>query len=489
MGIWQFPVTGKSNLEEVMKDKGKVTVFLCLIMSSMLMLGLCAGIIVKQYFKIGEATITTRIAMSDLKANYNSYIFENYHILLFDKNCYGQGEAYLEERLEYIMKKNASEDISVEGVAITDFDMIYDDEFKYLKGQIEDSLKYRVVSKSFDELCDALAGKTGSYEDSLGIKLDEAQLTSDTEYTQDFGMAEEDTSDSKARDPRAFTSTAGKEGVLLAFLLPPEGMVSDEEVLAEDIPSRLLGVLPQIISIDSDFSDYDRMKTDMKQHTSWGEDLSDKGKVIAYACDVFSCYTDENEDEIKVFDCELEYLISGRKSDYENLEDCCIKLIALRLPENMRCLLGDSVRMSKVKSISMSLSAITAFMTEKAIRYLIAGAWAYVESMAEVRRLLAGHKIEIVKTSSAWITDLENIIDSMESGHESDKGLSYEQYLMLLLAMEQDRIYYRMLDVMDMNARQVNKEFRMVNAAVGIGVDFKLSYHGRDISVHQDARY
>lgn len=472
-----------------MKDKGKVTVFLCLIMTSMLMLGLCAGIIVKQYFKLGEATITTRIAMSDLKANYNSYIFENYHILLFDKNCYGQGEAYLEERLEYITKKNASEDISVKGVAITEFTMIYDDEFKYLKEQIEDSLKYRTVSKGFDELCDALDGKTGSYEDSLGIKLDEAQLAPDTEYTQDVGITEEDTSSSKARDPRDFTSTAGEEGVILAFLLPPEGMVSDEEVLAEDIPSRLLGVMPQIISIDSDFSDYDRMKTDMKQHTSWGDNLPDKGKVIVYACDVFSCYTDENEDEMKVFDCELEYLISGRKSDYENLEDCCMKLIALRLPENMRCLLGDSVRMSEVKTISMSIASLTAFVTEKVIRYLIAGAWAYVESMAEVRRLLAGYKIEPVKTPSAWITDLKNIIDSLESGHESDKGLSYEQYLMLLLAMEQDRIYYRMLDVMDMNARQVNKEFRMINAAVGIGADFSLSYHGRDISVHQEARY
>jgi hypothetical protein len=54
--------------------------------------------------------IATRLSMSDIKACYNSYIFEHYHILLFDKTAGGKGEAYLEEWLEqaYTEKLGAS---------------------------------------------------------------------------------------------------------------------------------------------------------------------------------------------------------------------------------------------------------------------------------------------------------------------------------------------------------------------------------------------
>ena len=47
-----------------------------------------------------KIVIATRLSMSDIKACYNSYIFEHYHILLFDKTAGGKGEAYLEEWLE-----------------------------------------------------------------------------------------------------------------------------------------------------------------------------------------------------------------------------------------------------------------------------------------------------------------------------------------------------------------------------------------------------
>jgi hypothetical protein len=46
-----------------------------------------------------------------------------------------------------------------------------------------------------------------------------------------------------------------------------------------------------------------------------------------------------------------------------------------------------------------------------------------------------------------------------------------------------------MLDLMDINARQENSEFSMLNAAVGLGADFTVSYGGSEVSVHQSASY
>jgi hypothetical protein len=155
----------------------------------------------------------------------------------------------------------------------------------------------------------------------------------------------------------------------------------------------------------------------------------------------------------------------------------------------MAYIVTDTEKIAVVKTLSIPLAAKSAFLAEPVIRYLIMAGWSYVEAMAETRNLLAGNRIDFVKTKENWITDLYDISGSMEMEQDSADGLGYKEYLMLLMAMEGDDIYYRMLDVMDINARQENASFRMVNAAVGVGVDFDITYPGKDISVHQSSSY
>jgi hypothetical protein len=109
--------------------------------------------------------------------------------------------------------------------------------------------------------------------------------------------------------------------------------------------------------------------------------------------------------------------------------------------------------------------------------------------MAETRNLLAGNKLDFVKKKGNWITNLDNLGGSVEKTQNSENGISYKEYLMLLMAMEGDDMYYRMLDVMDVNARKSDSSFRMLNAAVGLSADFDISYQGGDVSVHQSSSY
>lgn len=83
-----------------MNNKGRIVVFISMMTAVMIVLiTLVIQVVILSAAK-SKNVIATRLSMSDIKACYNSYIFEHYHILLFDKTAGGKGEAYLEEWLE-----------------------------------------------------------------------------------------------------------------------------------------------------------------------------------------------------------------------------------------------------------------------------------------------------------------------------------------------------------------------------------------------------
>jgi hypothetical protein len=277
--------------------------------------------------------------------------------------------------------------------------------------------------------------------------------------------------------------------MLLSILLPDGTSVSSEDKLPEDIPSSLDSATTSIFNINTAFDSFSDLKKDIKNGNSWGSSLTEKGEAVLYAANVFNCFTKKDTNSSAVMDCEMEYIIAGKQTDYENLETVCKKILALRMPINMAYLLTDTEKIATIKTISVPIAAATPLVTEPVIRYLIAAGWSYVEAMAETRNLLAGNKLDFVKKRENWITDLGDIGGSIEKSQNTDNGISYKEYLMLLMAMEGDDIYYRMLDVMDVNARQADSNFRMLNGASGLSADFNISYLNGDVSMHQSSSY
>jgi hypothetical protein len=481
-----------------MRDKGRVTVFLCLIVSAMTLLGITAIKLVSQYCAAAKTAMASRTALSDIKASYDGYIFEHYHILLFDKNGYGSGEAAIEERLKKLTQDNLGSGFEVSDVELTDFTMIYDDNFSALKNQIEEQLGYVTVSYGIDEIVEKLGGTTTSRSDALENEVSKAGRMSDAKEGNASETGAEDTEKTtkktsqdksgQASDPRDYTSANAKEGVLLSVLLPADREVSSEDKLPSDMFSGATSLVSGLSGVNTDFDSYDDLKEDIAKDNTWGNSLDTKAKLLMYVASVFNCFTEKDINSESVLVCELEYIIAGKRTDYDNLDAVCRKIIAIRFPVDMAYLVSDTEKMNVIKTLSAPLALALPFVTEPVVRYLIAGGWAYVEAMAETRNLLAGNRLEFAKSKENWITDLSDIGGSVEKTQNSDRGLGYKDYLMILLAME-DNIYYRMLDVMDINARQENSGFRMSNAAVGLAADFDISYGGTDVSVHQASSY
>ncbi len=491
-------------------NKGSITVFLCLLLSSILIICLTVFNVSYIYGAKSKIAMCGRSAVSGVKANYNSYIFENYHILLFDKTCKGMGEGAIEEEIKYIMEHNLGDDYNVEEVAVSEFVLIMSQDCQPLKDQINDYMSYAIiehgvekilqvtgdeeggVSKEADKVLAQAEGETeqmkNSYQDNSGNNPenqlaggnDDGDSISDSDNNEDASTAE------KTEDPRDFTSAVEDFGIL-TFVLPDELKISNALVDILEVPSfQMFSYGEEGYKINGNFDDFDILKKDLHVNTSWKSNMITGAKAIGYAGSVFNCATDTEVNKNTVFKCEMEYLIGGKASDYDNLENVVNKIILLRLPMNFSYLITDQSKMSKIKAISAPIAMATLMpWSEPVIRYLLAGCWSYGEAMAEVRNLLSGISLPFVKDADSWITDINNLGESIFTKvPDRDGGLGYKDYLFIILAMNMDKTYIRMLDLMELNAGQENESFQIEQGAVGISVDMKIAYKNQVTSIN-----
>lgn len=478
-----------------MNNKGQITVFLCLMISSMLLLGLTFVKIADRYSARQKAVMDGRIAISNIKTEYNRYIFDNYHILLFDMSDGGRGEGSVEEKIKSNLQTNLGSSFEVNDVAVTGYKGITDNDCEELKEQISDYMLYGIAEDLGKEILNSTGGKDGTLPDNLDNDLNDAvsgenSSATGTSSDKDSEVQEEaDTGDKGyIYDPRDYTKTIGELGILY-FVVPEDMDVSTSTVDISRTPSyNSDSFFASAFQVDYDFEDISIFKSDVKSHSSWAKQLTSAGCGIAYATDMFNSATNMVNDT-SVFKFEIEYLICGKESDYKNLDGVVKKITALRLPVNYTYLMTDEAKLSQIKTVSFPLSVITC-VPEIIVRHLVAGCWAYVESLCEIKNLLDGKKLPFSKDSSNWITDLFDLESGLsEESEEVENGLSYEEYLIILLSLKNDDIYLRMLDLMQLNACSNSEEVNLKNCAVEFSVDVSVCHDGEDINFNMTTGY
>mgnify|MGYP003300668486 CR=1 FL=1 len=159
---------------------------------------------------------------------------------------------------------------------------------------------------------------------------------------------------------------------------------------------------------------------------------------------------------------EMEYVLMGKTSDYENLNAVVNRLLLLRETANFTYLMSDSGKQAEAEALALTLSAVILFPELKdLIKLSILIGWSYAESVNDVRILLAGGSIPLWKTKETWRLSLERAIsmdlDEAETISKSKPGdgFSYEAYLHILLAlMKKDERNLRFMNVVEMDIRQ-----------------------------------
>ncbi|MCR4588945.1 MAG: DUF5702 domain-containing protein [Lachnospiraceae bacterium] len=172
------------------------------------------------------------------------------------------------------------------------------------------------------------------------------------------------------------------------------------------------------------------------------------------------------------FACELEYILCGNASDKANLEETVGRMLMIRQAVNTAYLFTDANKQQQLeaaaKALAVAASAVTMSPVPSApIKVSLTMAWGLLESIQDMKILCNGGKIALLKGNGVWRTDLGNLAHPGEgSGGDAgdEKGLTYEQYLCLLLLMQNDEEQMNhCIDVMELNIRmnKGNENFRM----------------------------
>ena len=404
------------------------------------------------------------IAMNSVLAEYHRELLKQYDLLFVDTS-YGKSPsiANTEVHLKTYIQKN------LEGNAGSGF--IRNRDFLNMWAEEADIIEYSIAS---DEEGGVLKRQVTDYMDDypVGALLD--KLTGHKSQVDSLELETRDLAGERE----------SREAEIEEIGLPVQEV---EEGVFEEVPlnnpadianaSRSIGVLNLVID---DIGSISTVKISPEQYISHrslmrgsgicGEAVQVGGApndlvYLAYLFEKCGYYGKQKENSLLQY--QIEYLIAGQDTDWQNLEQVTRRLLRWREVSNFIYLLSDGAKVAEAEAMALALTAVM-LNPELAepVKYTILFAWAYVESLQDIKDLLGGGKVPLMKTAGDWKTGIDSIMDVKGSlkDTEGGSGLSYKEYLEIMLFMtgDHDRTF-RSMDLMEMDIRKTpgNSGFRM----------------------------
>ncbi len=210
-------------------------------------------------------------------------------------------------------------------------------------------------------------------------------------------------------------------------------------------------------------------------------DATDTLLFTEYLLDHFACYT--NGEATGTLAYELEYLLCGNEKDQSNLSETVQRLLAVREAANLAYLATDASKQELAYSVALSLVGATANPgIIYAVKCGLLAAWALAESVLDVRALLFGDKIAIIKNGAQWTSDLlhlGSVFSSFGTATNCQNGLSYQRYLGFLLMMQTQKVSYRSMNIQEHVIRSMEgfEDFCMDHLVVDAEIAMNYSSH------------
>lgn len=200
---------------------------------------------------------------------------------------------------------------------------------------------------------------------------------------------------------------------------------------------------------------------------------ADKMLLNYYLLSYFNRYTNQDVYIESFFKYEIEYILSGKRSDEENLAAFKRKFLVYRTPLNAAHILSSPEKMEKVVSLAATLPPGADFVAEAAMIL----AWAGAESSNDWRLLIDGKKVPIVKTCDSWALPLsESLLTALPEQivyPAANSGLDYDRHLILFLCFaNKECVLLRSMDIIQLNMRKnYYPKFRLKDYVTGFYVE------------------
>ena len=463
-----------------MKIKAYLTIYLTLSLTALLAVAMVLLAGIRKNTARMEEELALDTAGWSVLAEYHQELFRQYDLFFIDTS-YGSSYPAVEaigEHIKSYANRNLQNtnliDARLELIGIQDAEIAADHGGQVLKRQI---VEYEENYFGLDELENLLSkfeitGQEQIAEKDLLKKRDENERRLASEpppvkkvtkkrYHLDTGKTEmiEEEEEVPIENPAAYVNDLRNKGILSLVVSDP-AKISGKGISPEEYLSCRRDILqgPGIL----------------QERIEAGGALTEvKEKILldAYIFQKFGYFGQEKEGA--GLDYQVEYLLEGKGTDTENLKAVVNKLLLFREAANAAYLYGDAAKMAEISAMAASVAAVAvAPYLQPLLETSILFAWAYIESVQDVKLLLSGGKVPVIKAASDWQTSLSSILD-FKGGTVSEgtsRGLNYQQYLsMFLLTKRENELLFSMMDVMEMDIRRTayNENFRMDGCVSG----------------------
>ena len=225
---------------------------------------------------------------------------------------------------------------------------------------------------------------------------------------------------------------------------------------------------------------------------------------------------------------QTEYLINGKEEDGNNLWETANSLIELRTGANIIGILTNDQRTAVLKEASVAVaSSLGNPEIEPVVYAALLLIWAEVEGVHDVRALLRGEGVGLLKTADEWLLDvtwisgiakvtnesetdseikenpvLKLLLQEESSVIEKNEGeqieceqakLMYEDYLRILLWLQpEDKLMIRFMDIVESDIRSITGQntFRLDEYGEKVGIRTKFNgKYGSGFLIYREYAY
>ena len=429
--------------------RGEITAFLSLIF--LLLLSLVGATVESASIQVmkNERRADVSRALESSFAEYQRQLFENYKIFSIEAS-YETGT---------FSKTNILNRLSYYGAENIELEM---EEIRYLTDQngmpfYEQAVRYEKEKTGMDRV-ESLIGNIKDW--NLNIDKYESYDENQRETSNKLNQMLQESEIQLPTENNPLETMSGLHSKSICSLLLPDGFhLSEKELSAENLVSKR------------------ELRTG-----NWSDNTTSDGTIF------FNLYLMEhfgnacNKRDGTALDYELEYLLAGKASDRANVEAVLKNLSNIRFGINYIYLLSDQEKQAEARVMAAGLcSLLTIPGITEIVAQSILLAWAYAEALVDVKTLISGGKVALLKNKSNWKLSLENLItfgngEGIERREDDVSGIDYKTYLqMMLYSKNKSILRMRALDIIEQNLKQSYSFFQTDNCVTGLKIQANCS--------------
>ena len=483
-------------------SRGSITVYAALMMCALVPLFFAAILSVKVKAGRMQAANSVDQSLFSLMAHYDRQLVRDFDLFFLNAGSGGSDPdigsciRQMEDAMDYILKPNKGLillggknllKLERESGAVTAYTLATDAGGIPFEAQAVQAMKESALLDGISHLRDKLtrreqveqAGREYVHSDIMGNYQTVANASKEAE--EERRRQEEEAAERGEELPAEETEVVVPEGFVnpipalfrlyrrkvMDLVVPDPGNISPKAVDGESLVSkRTLAKGFGIIDATGSAAGMDNMC------------------YIAWIIGHFGSYASPKEQCGLSY--QLEYLLKGKLKDRDNLSAVVGDLMKVRQAVNMLFLFTDPEKSSELTSLGAIIATVMMVpVLEPIVKTILAALWGYVESLVDVRALLEGKKVAIVKNRESWQTDVEDLAASGGSLANLTKdipgGLDYAEYLgTFILVAKRGTLTPRAMDLVESTMRCKGREdFRLDACIASLSVEMNIRSEGR----------